>query len=403
MGTTPHFSASLKRIAIWNTAFLGGAVLTLPLIRAVRNLFPDAAIDFYVRQGFAGLFEDHPDLAAVFAMDRKSRSLSGLPALGRQLSARGYDLWVCAHPSFRSALISRLSGAPCRVGYNETGLPRLFFTCPVPRCFAERDEIERLLQLAVPLGFSLDLPQGFSREGGQGAGQPAPEMVERHWPHLVLPAQAREKAARFYAGLAAAGEEDFRGGRVGAQVLAGEDSGSRKGGGLPVLGVHPGSVWPTKRWPVEFFAEIGARALRGGAHVLVFAGPGEEGVARQMIEAIEASGAGLARLHDCSGRLNLAELGAFIGGLSCYVTNDSGPMHLAWAQRVPVTALFGPTTRQLGFFPRGSGATVMERPFDCRPCGLHGHRECPEGHHNCMRELAPEGVWADVAGKLWPV
>ena len=75
-------------------------------------------------------------------------------------------------------------------------------------------------------------------------------------------------------------------------------------------------------------------------------------------------------------------------------------MHLAWAQPSPVTALFGPTVRELGFFPRGDSAKVFEVSLECRPCGLHGPHHCPKKHHRCMVDIDVEAVWRDVAGKL---
>jgi len=68
-----------------------------------------------------------------------------------------------------------------------------------------------------------------------------------------------------------------------------------------------------------------------------------------------------------------------------FVTNDSGPMHLAAAAGVPVVAIFGATSRELGFFPYGNGHRVVEAELACRPCGLHGGRDCPEGHFLCMK------------------
>ena len=162
--------------------------------------------------------------------------------------------------------------------------------------------------------------------------------------------------------------------------------------------MHPGSVWGTKRWLPSGFAEIARRAAARGAHVLVFAGPGEEGVARDVIALSELKGNPL--LHDLSCALTLPELAAYLRMLNCYVSNDSGPMHLAWAQHTPVTALFGPTVRELGFFPRGDSAKVFEVSLECRPCGLHGPHHCPKKHHRCMVDIDVEAVWRDVAGKL---
>ncbi len=369
----------MKRIAVWNTAFLGDAVLTLPVLQALRLHFPGAEIDFYVRGGLKELFAFHPAAARVFSVEKRGRGLAAKVsqfALARDIARRGYDLWIGAHASLRSGLMAGASGAAVRVGYTEAVLSSLWYTHRVSRRFDSREEIERLLGLLEPLRIT-----------------PASA-----WPEIALAPEAKVDAEAFFSRL--------RG---------------------PVLGLHPGSVWGTKRWPARSFAEVGARALLAGATVLLFAGPGEEAVAaetaarvRELAAGGELSGtrdpggelsgtrdpggvengAPLSRLHDLSGALSLPRLAAYLGRLSCYLTNDSGPMHLAWAQRVPVTAVFGPTVRKLGFFPRGEGTTVFEAKVPCRPCGLHGPQTCPLGHHECMTRVPPEAVWEDVRKKL---
>lgn len=352
----------MKRIAVWNTAFLGDAVLTLPLIQTLAEAFPGSEIDFYVRRGFGSLFESHPALHAVYEYDKRRAAgnsrLSALLKSGRILGGRRYDIWIGAHPSPRSALLARLSGAPLRIGYSSGPIAALCYNRRVPRRFSELHEIERLLELLNPL-LPFDAPR-------------------RHWPELVLPPAAVDKARAFRDAL-------------GQSTLA-QDAPSR------LLGLHPGSVWGTKRWLPSGFAEVARRAAAKGAHVLVFAGPGEEGVAREVISLSGLEGSPL--LHDLSCALSLPELAAYLGLLDCYVSNDSGPMHLAWAQRTPVTALFGPTVQGLGFFPRGESASVFEAQVECRPCGRHGPQRCPKGHHRCMADIDLEAVWRDVAGKL---
>jgi len=140
-----------------------------------------------------------------------------------------------------------------------------------------------------------------------------------------------------------------------------------------------------------------ARARKEEIACAVFGGPGEEAVCAEVIAAAGATGD--PGVLDLSGRLDLPTLAACLGLLDCYLTNDSGPMHLAWTQGTPVVALFGPTTRGLGFFPRGR-STILELDLECRPCGLHGHRACPKGHHRCMKDLAPEAAWEAVQAHL---
>jgi heptosyltransferase-2 len=348
----------MRRIAVWNTAFLGDAVLTLPLLQTLHAAYPGAELDFYVRRGFASLFQAHPAITRVYEHDKRG-SQRGLPAIlrfGRELASRDYDLWISAHQSPRSAFLAWLSRAESRLGYDAPRIGRLFYTETVPRAFPALHEVDRLLQLAGKLGLKNAAP----------------------WPEIFLPGEARNKADVFFA--------------------------SR--GIRPILGLHPGSVWGTKRWPAEYFAQLALLALEQGANIALFAGPGEEESARLVLENIQKRAGkpypvgrdlGRCRIADLSARLNLPELAAFIAGLDCYVSNDSGPMHLAWAQGTPLVALFGPTVRELGFAPRGEKSFLLETTgLPCRPCGLHGPQTCPRGHHRCMRDLRPETVWQAV-------
>jgi len=171
------------------------------------------------------------------------------------------------------------------------------------------------------------------------------------------------------------------------------------------LGIHPGSTWSTKCWPEEHFADIARRALAAGAVVLLFAGPGEETLAGRIVSAVGAAavgsaGNGAGRLVNLAGQLDIPALAAVLGRVDACLTNDSGPMHLAWVQDTPLVALFGPTTRLLGFFPRGDNSRVLELSLDCRPCGLHGHTACPQKHHACMRDITPDRVWDVLRGML---
>jgi heptosyltransferase-2 len=344
----------MNKIGIWNTAFLGDAVLTLPLIRTVHHAFPEAEVHFWVRGGLGPLFAHQPELAGVHEYRKRGAGKGVGPAfgsaldLGRAIARQGYGLWISAHSSLRSGLIARWSSVKMRIGYDRPLFNSFFYTHTVPRRFRELDEIERLLQLVRPLG----LAETFD------------------WPELALDPAAEAAAGEFWA---------------------------RRLSGAPVLGVHPGSVWPTKRWPAEFYGEVARRALDSGARVLVFGGPGEEADAARVVEA--AGGASDA-LIDVSGALSLPELAAYLDRLDCYLSNDSGPMHLAWARRTPVVAVFGPTVRSLGFFPRGASTVVQNESLACRPCGLHGPRACPQEHFRCMRDVAPDAVWAAVRARL---
>ncbi|NDV20116.1 lipopolysaccharide heptosyltransferase II [Pseudodesulfovibrio sp. JC047] len=338
------------KIAVWQTAFLGDAVLTLPMLRAVRERFPQAEVHFFVRSGFESLFTGQPEITQVhgFAKRGAQKSLNHAILYGKELGKQGFDLWVSPHTSFRSALVSRATGIGRRIGYNAPWFNRFAYTETVSRRFTELDEIERLMELVKPLGIR----------------GPAPAA------QLTLSEASRDAARTYW---------------------------TTMGFDRPVLGIHPGSTWPTKCWPVEYFSAIAARAVENGAHVLIFAGPGEESVASQVERGAQCDPRHVTNL---AGTLSLPELAAYLGRLDAYLSNDSGPMHLAWTQDVPLVAVFGPTVRSLGFFPRGANSTVMEIELSCRPCGLHGSKTCPEKHFKCMKQVTPDMVWDVLRKKL---
>ena len=357
------------RIAVWNTAFLGDALLTLPLVRALRKTWPQAEIDGYLRAGLGSLFSCQPDFSSVYEVSKHDRTARGMLHLSRNVSSRHYDVWLSAHTSPRSSLVALASGAPLRIGYSRAWHRNIAYTHIVDRGFDTLEEIERLLELLRPLeSIALNQLAGKAPPGWQPSSLTWPPAWPGLWPNLQLPETARDAAAEFWKNLPPG----------------------------PVLGMHPGSIWGTKRWTSQGFAVVARRAVESGSVVLLFAGPGESAIASEVLRT-----AGLEnhpRVRNLSERLDLPHLAAWLKRLDCYLSNDSGPMHLAWLQRVPLVAVFGPSVRELGFFPRGTSATVLENPapLTCRPCGLHGPQACPRGDHACMTGIDPETVWEAV-------
>lgn len=350
--------AAFHQIVFWQPAFLGDAVLTLPVLAALRARFPEAGLHLVVRRGIEGLFSAQPELTSVRGFDKRGqdRSLGAALRLGRELArdlpGGPADLFLSAHTSLRSAVVARIGGIAERIGYDRPWYNRLVYTRAVSRRFPELHEVDRLMELVRPLGIEGPPPQ----------------------PLFVLPAAAVERAEALLAAFP-----------------------------RPVLGLNPGSTWATKRWPLEHFAAVAAWAARGGATVLVFGGPGEGAEAATVLAGSGAGPGGrlgAGRVLNVSMRFDLPTLAACLGRLDAYLTNDSGPMHLAWMQGTPTVALFGPTVRSLGFSPRGKHSTVLEIDLSCRPCGLHGHNRCPQGHHRCLRDIRPEAAEAALTPRL---
>jgi heptosyltransferase-2 len=154
-----------------------------------------------------------------------------------------------------------------------------------------------------------------------------------------------------------------------------------------LVGLHPGSVWPTKRWSSEGFARlIGLLKENYACEILLFGGP-EDG---EVVGRVQASCG--SRTVSLVGKISLRELPAALDLCSILITNDSGPMHIAVARGVPVVAIFCATTPALGFYPYSSKAVVVEKALACRPCSAHGGRRCPLGTEDCIRLVTPKNV-----------
>jgi heptosyltransferase-2 len=155
----------------------------------------------------------------------------------------------------------------------------------------------------------------------------------------------------------------------------------------PIIGVNPGSVWPTKRWSRQGFSElIGSLGQKFDCQIVLFGGAEDAEVVREVLAGCGAAAISLV------GAVSMRELPAAIRRCRVFVTNDSGPMHIAVAERVPTVAVFCATTPALGFYPYSKNAIVVEKNLSCRPCTSHGGRRCPLGSEACIRFVEPASV-----------
>lgn len=329
-------AAPAANVLIVQSAFLGDSLLTLPLARDVKALMPGCRLSVLTLPKTAEVFRKSPWVDAVLLDDKRGADggLLGPWRLARRLKDLGFDLALIPHRSLRSALVAWLAGIPRRVGFASSA-GRFLLTQAVPFTWLMHD-LERNLALLQPLG---------------GARPVGSVYLERD-PEASAALEERLRADGLAEG--------------------------------PLVGIHPGAAWATKRWLPERYAALCRELLGRGFKVVLVGGPQDAELCARLARESGAA--------DWAGRTDLPELKALMGRLSLFVTNDSGPMHLATASGVPTLALFGPTTRELGFFPYGPGHRVLEVDLACRPCGLHGSRECPRGHFLCMRLITTEEV-----------
>lgn len=335
-----------ENVLVLQTSFLGDTVLTLPLICEVRRRFPVRKLSLLCLPPSRELLQDHPAIDEIIAYDKKDsdRGWQGLKRSAARLKERNFTLALTPHKSLRSALILYLAAVPRRVGFRESRGWFLFHQR------ATRDprlhDVERNLSVLKPFGVP-------------------PEDCQRTIDLPVNPAVQKSVDKKFL-----------------ALGVGADDS---------IVGINPGSVWATKRWSPAGFAEL-IRLVREkhGCRVLLFGGSDDAAVVEDVQRQCGHSAISLV------GQIGLRELAAAISRCRLFVTNDSGPMHIAVARRVPTVAVFCATTPDLGFYPYTNEAIVVQRDLSCRPCASHGGRRCPLGTLDCIRQISPNAVMQAV-------
>jgi lipopolysaccharide heptosyltransferase II len=334
------------KVLVVQTSFLGDMVLTLPLLSEIKRRFPGAKLSLLCTPLGRELLADHPAVDETIIDDKKKtdRGWVGLWRKAKLLRGKGFTMALCPHKSFRSGLLLFLAKIPYRVGFAESKSAFLFHV-RVRRSKA-RHEVERILSIL----------EGF----GIRTTECKPVL------DLPITTEAREQVAQRLRSL----------GLDTSKVW---------------VGVHPGSVWATKRWSAEGFARlIELLKERYPCEILLFGGPEDAPVIAKVQNFCGNCAVSLVE------RIALHELPAALSMCRVLVTNDSGPMHIAVAQGVPVIAIFCATTPALGFYPYSAKAIVLEKTLPCRPCSAHGGRRCPLGTEDCIRLIEPENVFQAV-------
>jgi heptosyltransferase I len=340
------------RILIIKLSAMGDVIHSLPVLSALKKLYPDSCIHWLVEEAAAGLLQDHPLLDRILISRRKSW-ISGLKqgriSLLREfwdflitVRAERYDLILDLQNLFKSAFWVAVARGPRKIGFSSTKeLAYLPLNEKIgPENFALH-AVDRYLK--------------FVRYLGNYDGQ-------IDFPIPVNPIH-RERVD---------------------QLL--KEAGLN---GRRLVAMHPMTLWPTKLWKSQSFSELADRLAKELGLGVVFTG-GEQDW--DSVEEIIGRGSPLP-VNFC-GRLNLLELAALFNRCALVISTDTGPMHLAAAMGTPVIALFGPTDPDRTG-PYGPGHVVVRTGIPCSPC-LKKKCEDPK----CMYEISPEIVFNAVKNRL---
>jgi lipopolysaccharide heptosyltransferase II len=342
------------RILLVRLRQIGDVVFTTPAIHALRQRFPDALLSYIVEPAAAPIVVDNPYLEDVIVAPR-GRGPSGVLddlALGRRLRAARFDLAIDFHGGPRASLLTWLSGATERLGYEVAGRSWMYTRrIARPRALRARHSVENQWDLLAPLGI-------------------APPDRARFPVEMTLDATVAQAV----------------GDRLASAGVAGNEL-------LVVIHVSAGN--PFRRWPAAHFVELAVSLASGDPlrRVLVTSGPSERDAAGRVIAEAQARlGDPRARQMLSCGEFSLAELRALLDRATLYIGGDSGPLHIAATTGVPIVGLYGPTLPARSA-PWRDGAWITESvdagELPCRPCD---QRVCEPGDFRCLTSISPAQV-----------
>jgi heptosyltransferase-2 len=334
-----------RRILVLQTAFLGDAILSLPFLQELSKKNPDSQIDVITIPGCVEIFAACPAVSNVFVLDKHGahKSLFTTLAFAKRFSPRNYSALYSLHRSLRSTLFARATGIPETFGFDTSALSFLYRHKIIYH--REQHEVQRLL--------------AFLQD----------ETLLASWqvlPDMWLTAKQKEFVA---------------------EILSPVNRNKRW------IAVAPGSVWQTKRYPELFFKRIIDYFSDGGYEILLLGGKAEADLCETFCTRDG--------VYNFAGKVSIVESKLIVEQSALLLTNDSATTHVGMAANAKTLTIYCSTVPSIGFYPYNEGsAWIGKDDLPCKPCGIHGHRACPEKHFKCGLELFPETIICKMENML---
>ena len=332
-----------ERILIVRTDRLGDVVLTLPMISTLRKSFPKSYISMLLRHYTGEIVEGNPYLDKILWYDDGHAPIP-FGAMAAAIRREHFDVVVVVHPTPRLAWMMFISGIPQRIGTGYRYYSFLFnHRVFEHRRDARRHELEYNLQLL----------------GGLGCQPPAVIGIQDFG--LRIPAESAVLVER-------------------RLDLLGIDDGTK------IVLVHPGSGGSAREWPIEYFGDLACRLSdEPGVRIIVTGGRGEEARADAIVKATNGKAVSVV------GQLGLKELAALCARASLFISNSTGPLHVAAAVGAPVIGIYPQLTpmspMRWGPYTDRKRVYVPDKPVDCRECQNEPKLGCP-----CMASISVDEV-----------
>jgi heptosyltransferase-2 len=328
----------MKKILVIQTAFIGDVVLATSLIENLHQQFPEVKIDILVRKGNESLFQSHPFLNQVLVWDKKNNKYQNWVGLLFKIRSSQYDLVLNAQRFAATGAWTAFSKAKIKIGFDKNPFSFLF-THAVVHQFSEKGqhEIDRNHQLLSSL------------------------FVTKVAMPKLYPTASDELAVSSYQQ-------------------------------TPYLCIAPASVWFTKQFSIEKWVDL-INELPFKGPIYLIGGPGDKLLCDQILQKINRKS-----VVNLAGRLSFLASAALQKKAVLNYVNDSAPMHFASAVNAPVVAVYCSTLPNFGFGPLSDGSFIVQtnEALACRPCGIHGKKQCPLKHFDCAKTIKMDQLIAPL-------
>ena len=352
----------MQKFLIIQTAFIGDVVLATAIIEKLHSDFPGSRIDFLLRKGNEELLNGHPYLNEVLIWNKKENKTKNLFKLIRIIRQQNYDKVINVQRFFSTGLVTVLSGAKEKIGFDKNPLS-LFFDKKVKHIIGTKEnpvhEVQRNLELINH--FTSHTKPTVKLYPSEQDYKTMQQLIHRN---------RQQETSNFEP-------------TPNTKPQTKNDK---------YICVAPSSVWFTKQYPKEkwiaFLQQI------PNDITVYFLGAASD---KALCDELTAMLPGISTYNLC-GQLSFLQSAVLMETAVMNYVNDSAPLHIASAMNAPVTAIFCSTVTWFGFGPLSDKSFVVEKaePLYCRPCTLHGRRECPEKHFRCALDIKTEQLLATI-------
>jgi heptosyltransferase II len=317
----------MQKILIIQTAFIGDVVLATALIEKLHSYLPTASIDVLVRKGNESLLQNNQKINEILIWNKKEAKLKNLFSTLKKIRGTKYDKVINVQRFFATGFLTAFSGATEKIGFDKNPLSFLF-TKKIPHEISTtppyRHEVER----------NNDLIKHFTDD----------TIV---LPKLYPSIQDEEKVKQFC--------------------------------NTSFVTITPSSVWFTKKLPFEKWIELINKI--SSTHKIYLLGGKDNFDECNAIQSKTQN----KNVEIFAGKLSFLQSTALMKNAVMNYVNDSAPLHFASSVNAPVTAFFCSTIPAFGFTPLSTKSFIIEveEKLPCRPCGLHGKKQCPLQHFKC--------------------